>query len=118
MFKNPLKKSDPVAADATKKEAEVKSTPKVEAKVEPTKKVDLTKPPIKEAIAQGKAIIKDGKSKADAARAIYALIKDEPKEIIVAAFIDGATLTEKGALTYWYNCKRRAAKENRTQNVS
>lgn len=118
MFKNPLKKSDPVAVDATKKEAEVKSTPKVEAKVEPAKKIDLTLPLVKEAIAQGKAIIKDGKSKADAARAIYTLIKDEPKEVIVAAFVEGATLTPKGALTYWYNCKRRTAKESRVQNIS
>lgn len=118
MFKNPLKNTDSVAANAVKKEVEIKSTPKTEAKVEPAKKIDLNKPSIKEAIAQGKAIIKDGKSKADAARAIYALIKDEPKEIIVAAFVEGATLTPKGALTYWYNCKRRAAKESRVQNVS
>jgi hypothetical protein len=46
------------------------------------------------------AVIKDNKSKADAARAIYALIKVEPKEVIVAAFVAGATLTENGALTY------------------
>ncbi|MGB8414466.1 MAG: hypothetical protein WCE23_16745, partial [Candidatus Binatus sp.] len=118
MFKNPLKNTDSVAANAVKKEVEIKSTPKTEAKVEPAKKIDLNKPSIKEAIAQGKAIIKDGKSKADAARAIYALTKDEPKEIIVAAFVEGATLTPKGALTYWYNCKRRAAKESRVQNVS
>lgn len=73
-------------------------------------KVDLSKPGIQEAITEGKALIKDGKSKADAARAIYAKISSEPKEVIVAAFVAGATLTEKGALTYWYNCKRKAAK--------
>lgn len=115
MFKNPLKKSEPAA---TQKEGEANTSTVVDTKVEPVKKIDLTKPLIVEAIAQGKAIIKDGNSKADAARAIYALIKDEPKEVIVAAFVGGATLTEKGALTYWYNCKRRAAKENRTQNGS
>ena len=75
------------------------------------KKIDLTRPAVREAIAQGKAIIKDGKSKADAARAIYSVLKDEDKELIVAAFVEGATLTEKGALTYWYNCKRKAEKE-------
>lgn len=75
-----------------------------------TVKFDLSKPGIQEAIAEGKALIKDGKSKADAARAIYAKISSEPKEVIVAAFVAGATLTEKGALTYWYNCKRKAAK--------
>ena len=115
MFKNPLKKSDPATS---KKENEASASPVVEAKVELVKKIDLTKPLIKDAIAQGKAVIKDGKSKADAARAIYALIKDEPKEVIVAAFVEGATLTPKGSMTYWYNCKRRAAKEDRTQNAS
>lgn len=72
---------------------------------------DLGSPHMREAITQGLALIKDGKSKADAARAMYALLKDEEKDLIVAAFVAGATLTEKGALTYWYNCKRRASKE-------
>ncbi|MDB5763586.1 MAG: hypothetical protein JWQ21_2581 [Herminiimonas sp.] len=74
-------------------------------------KIDLNKPAIQQAIKQGLMLIADGKSKADAARAIYAVIKDEPKEVIVAAFIEGAVLTEKGALAYWYNCKRRASKD-------
>jgi hypothetical protein len=78
-----------------------------------TVKIDLNKPLIQQAIKQGSLMIADGKSKADAARVMYAVIKDEPKEVIVAAFIEGATLTEKGALTYWYNCKRRAAKEEK-----
>jgi hypothetical protein len=76
-----------------------------------TAPVDLNKPAIQQAIKQGKALIDEGKSKADAAREIYGLIKEEPKELIVAAFVEGATLTEKGALTYWYNCKRGASKE-------
>ena len=110
MFKNPLKKSETIAVDTTKKEIERKAVSADEVKAEPANKIDLTKPLIKEAMAQGKAIIKDGKSKADAARAIYALIKDEPKEVIVAAFVEGATLTAKGGLTYFYNCKRRTTK--------
>jgi hypothetical protein len=73
-------------------------------------KADLTSPQVREAITQGLALIKDGKSKADAARAMYALLKNEKKDVIVASFVAGATLTEKGALTYWYNCKRRASK--------
>jgi len=73
--------------------------------------IDLNKPVIQQAIATGQAIIKEGKTKADAARAMYATIRDEPKEVVVAAFVQGATLTEKGALTYWYNCKRKAAKK-------
>jgi len=76
-----------------------------------SKKPDLNEAKVKHAISQGKALIKEGKSKADAARAIYAILKDEDKDVIVAAFVEGATLTEKGALTYWYNCKRKPAKE-------
>ncbi len=79
------------------------------ATVEP-KKIDLNKPPIKEAIAKGKAIIKEGKSKADAAMVIFEALKAEDKEVVIAAFVQGATLTEKGAVTYWYNCRRKAKK--------
>lgn len=75
------------------------------------KKIDMSDPTIQQAVEQGMALIKDGKSKADAARSIYDLLESQGKEVIVAAFIAGATLTEKGALTYWYNCKRKKAKE-------
>lgn len=74
------------------------------------KKVDLSDPAIQLAIDQGLALIKDGKSKADSARAIYDLLETQGKDVIVAAFIAGATLTEKGALTYWYNCRRKKMK--------
>lgn len=77
------------------------------------KPLDLSPPAIQRAIAQGSALITEGKSKADAARAIFASIKDEPKDVIVAAFVEGATLTPKGALTYWYNCRRKASKERK-----
>lgn len=73
--------------------------------------IDLSAPAIQEAIAKGKALIGEGKSKADAAREIFQAISGESKEVIVAAFVEGATLTPKGALTYWYNCKRRASKQ-------
>lgn len=79
------------------------------AAVEP-KKIDLNKPLIKETIAKGKALIKDGKSKADAAMVIFEALKSEEKEVVIAAFVQGATLTEKGAVTYWYNCRRKAKK--------
>ncbi|HEX2830230.1 MAG TPA: hypothetical protein VHP37_28075 [Burkholderiales bacterium] len=71
---------------------------------------DLTRPHIKGAIKAGLAAIKEGKSKADAARLIYDALQAEDKELIVAAFVEGATLTPKGALTYWYNCKRKTVK--------
>jgi hypothetical protein len=32
----------------------------------------------------------------------------------VAAFVEGASLTPKGALTYWYNCRRKIAKKRLT----
>jgi hypothetical protein len=108
--------------------ADKEAAPKVEQAVAPAtpgakpatlpvaaepKKIDLNKPSIKEAIAKGKAIIKDGKSKADAAMEIFVALKDEEKDVVIAAFIQGATLTEKGAVTYWYNCRRKAKKSTK-----
>jgi hypothetical protein len=74
----------------------------------------MSKPTIKKAIADGKALIAEGKTKADAARAMYPQISTESKETIIAAFVEGATLTPKGAQTYWYNCRRRASKEKKS----
>lgn len=62
------------------------------------------------AIDAGKVLIGEGKTKAEAAMAIYTLIEAESQETIVKAFVEGATLTEKGALTYWYNCRRKMKK--------
>lgn len=97
--------ADKAAAPEGKKDAATQ-TPAAAA----PKKIDLNKPSIKEAIAKGKAIIKEGKSKADAAMEIFAALKDEEKDVVIAAFTQGATLTEKGAVTYWYNCRRKAKK--------
>lgn len=74
------------------------------------KVIDLNKAVIKEAITKGLALIKEGKSKVDAAMAIYQALMAEDKETIIAAFVTGATLTEKGAVTYFYNCRRKAKK--------
>ena len=74
------------------------------------KKIDLGKAAIKEAIAKGKGVIKEGKSKADAAMVIFEALKNEEKDVVIAAFVQGATLTEKGAVTYWYNCRRKVKK--------
>jgi len=68
---------------------------------------------IERAIAEGKALIGDGKTKIDAAMTMFRLIDDKPQAAVVRAFIEGASLTEKGALTYWYNCRRKLAKERR-----
>jgi hypothetical protein len=62
------------------------------------------------AIAKGLEILTNGGSKADAARAIYEMILDEEREIVLRAFMDGATVTEKGSPTYYYNVSRKFAK--------
>ena len=81
--------------------------------IEP-KKIDLNKPLIKDAIIKGKVIIAEGESKVDAAMSIYQALNAEEKEVIIAAFVQGATLTEKGAVTYFYNCRRKFKKLQKT----
>jgi hypothetical protein len=98
------------AAKAAAPEVKAPATTEAPAKVVEPKKIDLSKQTIKDAIAKGKALIKEGKSKADAAMEIFEALKDEEKDVVIAAFVQGATLTEKGAVTYWYNCRRKAKK--------
>ena len=71
---------------------------------------EFPKDVLKAAIAEGKAMIKDGKTKVEATTAMYAKLKNADRETAVAAFMEGAGLTEKGAVTYWYNCRRKAGK--------
>ena len=52
-------------------------------------------------------MINEGKSKAEAARAIFDLLKDQPRDSVIEAFIKGATITPKGAPTYYYNVFRK-----------
>ena len=91
--------------------AEVVQT-NTEAKAQPAEPAKPTNPAaVKKAVALGKEIRKQPeKTKADAAREMYALISGEPREVIVQAFVDGAGLTPKGAQTYFYNCRRKAKK--------
>ena len=70
----------------------------------------IPKETIRQAISEGKALIKDGKPKIEAAKAIFQKLKGADKATIIAAFMEGATLTEKGAVTYWYNCRRKTVK--------
>lgn len=64
---------------------------------------------VRKAIALGKDMRKaPDTSKADVARKMFETIADEPREVIVQAFVDGAGLTPKGAQTYFYNCRRKA----------
>jgi hypothetical protein len=63
------------------------------------------------AVAAGRSLIEQGKPKIEAAMAIYIALEGEPQEAVIRAFVDGATLTEKGAQTYWYNCRRKLRKQ-------
>ncbi len=78
--------------------------------VEPTKG-PTNKDAYKAAVASGKAMLKEGKTKAEIAQAIYAQLKNETRDVVVQAFVDGASLTPQGAVTYWYNCRRKTAKK-------
>lgn len=62
---------------------------------------------IEKSVKQGQAILKEGGSKADAARAMFELIHDLPRDSVIEAFIKGATITPKGAPTYYYNVSRK-----------
>ena len=65
---------------------------------------------VRKAISLGKDMRKQPEtSKADIARKMFETLADEPREVVVQAFVDGAGLTPKGALTYFYNCKRKTA---------
>jgi hypothetical protein len=74
---------------------------------------EFPKDTIKAAVAEGKALIKDGKTKVEAATAIYKKLKGADRETVVAAFVEGAGLTQAGAITYWYNCRRKATKPSK-----
>lgn len=67
------------------------------------------------AVSKGRDAIAAGGSKADAARAIYEIIEDEERDIIVQAFIEGASVTVKGAPTYFYNVRRQIERKRRDE---
>jgi hypothetical protein len=75
-------------ADETKTEAPA-ATNQPSAPAQPPKASNPAA--VKKAVALGKEIRKQSeKTKADAAREMYALIYGEPREIIIQALIDGA----------------------------
>jgi hypothetical protein len=76
----------------------------------PTKLASIPKEVVKLAIDQGKVLSKEGKTKVEVATAMFQKLKGADRETVVAAFIEGAGLTEKGAVTYFYNCRRKASK--------
>ena len=69
---------------------------------------------MQEAIALGKKLSKTPEiTKVSVATQMFELIHDEPREIITKAFMEGANLTEKGAMTYYYNCRRKFKESNK-----
>lgn len=66
---------------------------------------------IDKAIEDGHAVLKDGKSKIDAAMTMYRQLSELPQDVVVQAFKKGANLTDQGAVTYWYNCRRKFNRE-------
>ncbi len=68
------------------------------------------------AIEVGKEIYETSNSKAEAAREIFKLLIDEPREIVLKAFIEGASITVKGSPTYYYNIRRKMRKQQRSNN--
>jgi len=67
----------------------------------------------KKAVSLGKELSKNpDATKADVARKMFELIKDEKREVIAQAFVEGANLTPKGAMTYVYNVRRKWKKDN------
>lgn len=89
-----------------------------------TKETKPTSTPVNKAqydlaIKKGLDVIASGGSKADAARAIFEMIRDESREVVIKAFMDGATVTEKGSPTYFYNINRQFKKsQNRELKAS
>ena len=66
---------------------------------------------IAQAVAQGQAHFAEGKTKVEAAMAIYRHLQESPQAVVLQAFIDRASLTPKGAPTYWYNRRRKSSQE-------
>jgi len=61
----------------------------------------------KKAVNLGKELGKNPDlTKADIARQMFPLIADEKREVVAQAFVEGANLTPKGAMTYVYNVRR------------
>lgn len=72
---------------------------------------------VTKAVQAGQKVIKDGGTKVAASMTIFREIHELDQDTVVKAFVDGATLTPKGALTYWYNCRRKLKKENDSENA-
>ena len=57
---------------------------------------------VKSAVDEGRTLINGGSTKIAAALAIFERLEDQPQDVVWKALMDGASLTHKGAMTYWY----------------
>jgi hypothetical protein len=66
------------------------------------------------AIQRGRLVLEQENSKAAAAREIYALLHDQPREVVLRAFEEGADCTPKSCPTYFYNITRKLRRKKST----
>jgi len=71
----------------------------------------------RQAVANGKQTFVSEKSKAAAARVIYQALHDEPRDVILRAFIEGASITPKGSPTYFYNISRKFKRQQAQKHI-
>ena len=63
------------------------------------------------AIRIGQKVLLEQGSKASAAMEIFKILKEEAREVVLKAFIEGANITPKGSPTYFYNVTRKLRKQ-------
>lgn len=63
-----------------------------------------------DAIERAKKTVKDGESKANAARDAYGMLGKHTRKQIIHVFMAGCGLTKAGAATYYQNVKLSASK--------
>lgn len=100
----------------TKTETKAPVKPATAVKTKTTEKVKAAPAPknldaYQKAVVLGKELSKKADTtKMDVATKMYDLIKDEAREVISMAFVEGANLTPKGSMTYVYNIRRKLKK--------
>lgn len=67
-------------------------------------------PAMEKAIETANKCLLIGNTKVAAVRKIYPMIADLPREAIWYSFIHGASLSTRGAVTYYYNMRREFKK--------
>lgn len=101
----------------TKTETKAPAKPETTTKPKAAEKAKVPTPKnpanYKKAVALGQELSKKpDTTKMDVATKMYDLIKDEAREVIALAFVEGANLTPKGSMTYVYNIRRKLKKQD------